>query len=355
VPDPDISIDLLDEPVALADFETLVIRQANRVMTDWYPEARAGARVLEAIPGIKEKILRKRLAKKGFYETEVDDVRRDGERKIPVRVRFRRIELGDETVVVVHCKDDAKAREIGALLEIYTTSLEKKKAELEVLFADLTEEKRRVDELLLNILPREIADRMKRGEKMIADRFEEASVLFIDIVGFTALSQSMAPDALVMLLNEFFTILDGLIDRHKLEKIKTIGDAYMVAGGIPRDLSDHTHAVMRMAIDAMAALGDFNRVHGTRFQVRVGINTGPIIAGIIGVKKFSYDLWGDTVNIASRMESTGIVGAIQVSESAYQRLRDDFEFTRRVDVDVKGIGTMATYVHEPRMGESDDK
>ena len=208
----------------------------------------------------------------------------------------------------------------------------------------LRAEKERSDALLRSVLPEVIADRITAEGTNIADGFAEATVLFSDIVGFTTLSQTLGPHALVELLNDLFTGFDELTERHGLEKIKTIGDAYMVAGAVPEYRRDHADAIARLALDMREYLRDFNRTHDTDLDIRVGIHTGPVVAGIIGKKKFAYDLWGDAVNVASRMESHGVAGEIQVTESTYHLLSRHFELERRGRIEVKGKGEIDTYL-----------
>ncbi|UNU24630.1 adenylate/guanylate cyclase domain-containing protein [Microcoleus vaginatus] len=200
------------------------------------------------------------------------------------------------------------------------------------------------DRLLLNILPEEIANRLKRGDSTIADTFADVTVLFADIVGFTQLSSRVSPTQLVALLNDIFSTFDNLAERHGLEKIKTIGDAYMVVGGLPIPRPDHAEAIAEMALDMQQAIIDFSNTHSQAFSIRIGINSGPVVAGVIGIKKFIYDLWGDTVNTASRMESHGLPGCIQVTETTYQQLREKYSFENRGAIEVKGKGQMTTYL-----------
>lgn len=204
-------------------------------------------------------------------------------------------------------------------------------------------EQERSERLLLNILPASIADQLKRDTRSIAYRFDEATILFGDIVNFTELSSGMSPTELVDLLNEIFSAFDHLAERHHLEKIKTIGDAYMVVGGIPNASPDHTFAIAEMALDMQAAIAQFKRGDESAFSLRIGIDTGPVVAGVIGLKKFSYDLWGDAVNVASRMESQGTADSIQVTAAVYERLRDHYHFEERGHIIVKGKGKMMTY------------
>ncbi|ARV61289.1 diguanylate cyclase [Nostocales cyanobacterium HT-58-2] len=199
------------------------------------------------------------------------------------------------------------------------------------------------EELVLNILPQPIADRLQAGESLIADQFDEVSVLFADLVGFTPFSARKTPAALVEFLNEIFSKFDQLAEKYGLEKIKTIGDAYMVVGGLPKPSSDHANKIAQMALEMQDCLAQFNAKHAEELQLRIGINTGSVVAGVIGMSKFSYDLWGDTVNIASRMESSGRPGKIQVTPSTYECLKEDFEFKQRGIIAVKGKGEMMTY------------
>jgi class 3 adenylate cyclase len=204
-------------------------------------------------------------------------------------------------------------------------------------------EEERSERLLLNVLPRSIAARLKQREDVIADGFPEVTVLFADLVDFTRHSQRSSPQQVVQFLDELFTAFDQLTKRYGLEKIKTIGDAYMVAGGLPDPRPGHAQAVADMALAMRDEVAGRTDPSGQPLQVRIGIDTGPVVAGVIGQDKFSYDLWGDTVNTASRMESLGVPGCIQVTARTYQRLRDGYRLQRRGLVAVKGKGEMVTY------------
>ena len=198
------------------------------------------------------------------------------------------------------------------------------------------------DTLLLNILPREIANILRSENRVIAESFDGASILFADVVNFTPLSASMSPVDLVNLLNEVFSYFDVLAERYSLEKIKTIGDCYMVASGIPRVRSDHAQAVVRMGLDILEFVKSRN-FNGHTLAFRIGINSGPVIAGVIGQKKFAYDLWGDAVNTASRMESHGMNNSIQITRSTYELIKDEFVCESQKPVSVKGKGEMEVW------------
>ncbi|HMC26517.1 MAG TPA: adenylate/guanylate cyclase domain-containing protein [Verrucomicrobiae bacterium] len=262
----------------------------------------------------------------------------------------------DEIESVVHCiemgADDylpkpfnpvlLKAR-IGACLEKKHLR-DKEQQYLE----QLQMEQEKSERLLLNVLPKEIADRLKGGEEAIADHFADVTILFADLVGFTTISQRMSAVDLVNLLNEIFSAFDHLAARHGLEKIKTIGDAYMVAGGLPVSRPGHAESIAEMALDMQQEINRFNEKYNTQIQIRIGINTGPVIAGIIGRKKFIYDLWGDTVNTASRMESHCVADGIQVTEKTRSHLDSKYVFHDRGKIEVKGKGGMRVYLLEGR-------
>jgi len=196
--------------------------------------------------------------------------------------------------------------------------------------------------LLLNVLPASIADQLKKQTGIIAQRFDDASVLFADLAGFTAMSARMGPSELLQLLNAVFSGFDELVGKYGLEKIKTIGDAYMVAGGLPDPRNDHLEAMARLALEMNANFQQTSSPFGT-LNLRIGLHTGSVIAGVIGVRKFIYDVWGDTVNTASRLESHGVTGRVHVSDAVYERLKDRFEFESRGTVELRGRGPMQTY------------
>jgi adenylate cyclase len=209
--------------------------------------------------------------------------------------------------------------------------------------ADLEQERRRSESLLLNILPEKIVHRLRGGETVIADRVGEATILFCDLVGFTALSQDLPADHIIDLLGKIFSGFDRLAAEQGVEKIKTIGDAYMAAAGIPERQSDHAIRIALLSLRMLAVVDDIASALDLRLQARIGIHTGPIVAGVLGTHKFAYDVWGDTVNTASRMESHSVPGRIQVSAATRVALGDQFKFEPRGTVEIKGKGMMQTY------------
>ena len=233
-----------------------------------------------------------------------------------------------------------------------TTSLEKKRLRDmdRILFARLQEEKELVEiekekseHLLLNILPGTIAGRLKAGEKTIANGHQIVSVLFADLCGFTKLSRKTSPADLVSMLNEIFTTFDDIVKNHGVEKIKTIGDCYMLVGGLPNPRDDHAHAVADTALEMVQALERINKNRDIDLAMRIDIHSGPVVAGVIGKIKFTYDIWGDTVNVASRMESSGLPGKIHISEQTMAELNSQFNLEERGMVECKGLGQVKTF------------
>jgi class 3 adenylate cyclase len=212
------------------------------------------------------------------------------------------------------------------------------------LFERLGEEQAKTEALLLNVLPKAVADRLRSKTEVIADRFDSASVLFVDIVGFTSISSVLSPTILVTMLDSVFRCFDNIVERHGLEKIKTIGDAYMAAAGVPDPCPDHARRTANAALEMLEAMSARRASGSEDLHCRVGICSGPIIAGVIGRKRFLYDLWGDTVNTASRMESHGVADQIQVTASTYDMLKHDYHFEPRGEIMVKGKGAMKTWI-----------
>lgn len=247
-----------------------------------------------------------------------------------------RVAAGDLTARV-DCKSEDELGMLCSTFNSMTSSIREK--------TELIEQKNRENEaLLLNILPGEIADRLKGGDHDIADGFADVTVLFGDLVNFTVLSSTMSAAEIVEMLNGLFRRFDQAANELGIEKIKTIGDCYMAVCGLPKPCSDHAARMGRMALRMAEATRDYSREKGLNLQMRIGLNSGPVVAGVIGTSKFIYDLWGDTVNLASRMESTGVPGQIQVTRSVYERLKESFEFEGRGMVQVKGKGEIETWL-----------
>ncbi len=230
---------------------------------------------------------------------------------------------------------------MAATIQVHSERLEDLVA---VRTRELNDEKATSERLLLNVLPSPIADRLKHGENLIVDRFDAVSVMFADLVGFTSMSAVTTPEELVTMLNELFSMFDKLAEKHGLEKIKTIGDAYMAVAGVPQPIADHAVAIAHMGMDMLDGLAGYTARTGTELSIRIGIHAGPVVAGVIGKNKFIYDLWGDTVNTASRMESHGVPGRVHITEAVRELIGDRFELEDRGPIDVKGKGMMTTYL-----------
>jgi class 3 adenylate cyclase len=216
----------------------------------------------------------------------------------------------------------------------------------------LEKERDRSERLLLNILPVSIAERLKQRQETIADGFAEVTVLFADIAGFTRLAATRSPREVVDLLNDIFSEFDHLAEKHGVEKIKTIGDAYMAAAGLPKHTPDHAEAIVELALDMQDAVARRGVIGEGPISLRIGINTGPVVAGVIGMKKFIYDVWGDTVNTASRMESHGVAGGIHLTEETYRRLKHAYRMEERGNLKIKGKGEMRTYLLTGRIASA---
>jgi adenylate cyclase len=225
---------------------------------------------------------------------------------------------------------------VGSMAYMFSRAVDETENRLQVQYD-------RAERLLRNILPESVAERLKEKEQLIADGFAQSSILFADLQNFTEFSGSTTPKNLVYILNELFSSFDDLLEQHGVEKIKTIGDAYMVASGLPKESGRHAEQILNYARAMLAAVNDFNKKQGLDFSIRIGVNSGPVIAGVVGKKKYSYDLWGDTVNVASRMETSGAPGEIHLSENTYRLIKDKYNVIKREPLQIKGKGLMQTY------------
>jgi len=261
-----------------------------------------------------------------------------GDRNLELPVLFND-EIGHLTTSFNHMIRSLREAQDG--LTCYAESLELKVDQRTAELGRKNEENLR---LLLNILPATIAERLKAGERIIADACSDVSIVFADIVGFTDLSTRIPAEQVVGLLSDLMSDFDVLAVRHGVEKIKTIGDAYMAATGLPAGRPDHAQAAVHLALDMLSAAAKYTTCDGVPLQLRIGINSGPVIAGVIGTHKFAYDLWGDTVNTASRMESHGVPNCIQITERTYNLVRHQYPFKPRGVIDIKGKGPMRAYV-----------
>jgi len=327
-----------------------ILASAKEILANPTPFANAGLgkrRVGEQVSDPQEKMVGPRLllAEK-VYTKGIDEIMTWHNQIIKNRVKnLQQLEFGllGLTLVVLLLEGMLVFRPAVRKLQQTLLALAKSLQETQEKSVRLAAEQEKSERLLLNILPEAIADRLKQDSQAIADGFGEVTILFADVVGFTELASRLSPKELVSRLNDIFSRFDALAEKHKLEKIKTIGDAYMVVGGLPEPRADHVSAIADMAIDMQHAIRQLNQETGESFSMRMGINTGPVVAGVIGTKKFIYDLWGDTVNVASRMESHGMPGSIQVTEATYRQLQTGYQFEERGVIHIKGKGDMKTY------------
>ncbi|EFC44625.1 predicted protein [Naegleria gruberi] len=285
---------------------------------------------------------------------------------ILARLRQSNETMGETLELVCLRKNDRKfPTRVSLSVSLLSTSNNMKKSVITCFIKDITtelkhnnlikEEKMKSEALLLNILPEPVANRLKAGETNIYENFKDVTCFFSDIVGFTTMSSTMEPNQVVAMLNEIVNQFDILCDSYDLEKIKTIGDAYFCCGGLHNCMqSDHPEKVVRFAIDTLGVIYIYNTQNNTTVNIRVGVHTGSVVAGVLGIKKFAYDLWGDAVNTASRMESTGLPGRVQISRDTYERVHDLFEFDLR-EIEVKGKGKMKTYVVKEKHHQNPNK
>jgi class 3 adenylate cyclase len=264
-----------------------------------------------------------------------------------MRHLFGRLNENDRDVLSLLANQAGAALENANWVETLEQQVTDRTAEAEAAREEAERANKANEDLLNNVLPKSIAARLKKKEPTIADGFQNASILFADLAGFTPVSQKMTPDELVKMLDAIFSRFDELVDQYGLEKIKTIGDEYMVASGIPIPREDHAQALADFALAMRDSLAEYSETNGVELRMRIGINSGPVVAGVIGKRRFLYDLWGDSVNTASRMESHGIPGEIQVTEATRDLLDGQFTFIDRGLIDIKGKGPMQTYLLRP--------
>ncbi len=256
-----------------------------------------------------------------------------------VRSLSKKLERSEKNRTLLELMWDRNSK----LFQTLNTEIEQQRELIQKQHRELEIERQKSENLLLNILPRPIAQRLKEDQSVIADHYNSATVLFTDNVGFTELSENLTPSELVQFLNQIFSTFDSLVEKYRLEKIKTVGDAYMVAGGFPEPRPDHVDAVADLALEMRESLAKFHTEKNQSVCMRTGIHTGPAVAGVIGTKKFIYDLWVDNFNTSSRMESHGVGGEIQLSEATYKVLKDKYILEQRGMIEIKGKGRLMTY------------
>ncbi|MCU0698212.1 MAG: GAF domain-containing protein [Myxococcaceae bacterium] len=269
----------------------------------------------------------------------LDGLRHDGS-VFPAEIASSRVQTRKKPLTTLVVRDISERLRVERELSQLNQHLE---ARISERTRELSEANRKNEALLLNVLPAPVAERLKAGESTIAERFDEVSVLFADLAGFTRMASGLPPERVVDVLRRIFTSFDALSDRHGLEKIKTIGDAYMVVAGLPEPVTDHRERAASMALDMLAAIRGLGDELGQPLALRIGLHAGPVVAGVIGTRKFAYDLWGDTVNTASRLESQGQPGEIHVADSFKRALDERFRFEPRGTIELRGVGPLVTW------------
>jgi len=336
----------LESAVAVADGESWQLLFENARFFEWFPPpAEAGdtdlALRFEGLDPAEAKVRLER-GRPYAFDREV----KVGARNLTVQVRLRSFALGGRKVVLVEGQNIAKQKEAEFMLDSYSRMAEKQNRELQ-------KEKERVEKLLLNIMPRTVYEEMKNFGTATPQRFEQASVLLLDFVGFTDMAVSREPGSLIAELNDLFTAFDRIVELFGCERIKTIGDAYMAVSGLPEPNPDHAANIARVALRFRRYIERRNAAHPTEWLCRIGIHTGPVIGSLVGVQKYVYDVFGPAVNLAARMEQLSEPMQITLCEETALALRDEFQLTERGEVEVKGFGRQTLYTLEgeyPRDG-----
>jgi adenylate cyclase len=325
----------LDEALAVADAETWQIVFENARFFAWFqPDVEDDDALAPRLPGLDEERARTRLAKGRTYAHEVEVG--SGARTVTVELKLRTCELQGRSHVVVEGRDVTKRKETEYMLDSYSRMAEKNTRELE-------REKERAQKLLLNIMPRAVYEEMKDFGSVTPQRFDEATILMLDFVGFTEMAVSREPGSLVSELNDIFSAFDRIVELFNCERMKTIGDAYMAVAGIPDASSDHAQSIARVALRMRRYLERRNTSHREPWLARIGIHSGPVVGSIVGVQKYVYDIFGPGVNLASRMEALSDPMQITLSEETFLLVREAFICSELDEVDVKGFGRRRLY------------
>jgi len=321
--------------VAIVDMQTWAIEFENARFFHWFPPVEDTDAPLPArIEGLNVERARDRLDGPRPYRTEVET--RSETRAIPVSIEIRPLPNSDGRRAVVECRDISKQREAEYMLESYSTMSERHTR-------DLQKEKERVEKLLLNIMPRSIYEELKDYGTTTPQRFDNATVMMLDFVGFTDMAISQDPSGLIAELNDIFSAFDRIVELFGCERIKTIGDAYMAVSGVPEETPEHAQNVARVALRMKRYLEKRNASHTEQWRCRIGINSGPVIGSIVGIQKYVYDIFGPGVNLAARMEEYAEPMTITLCEGTYDLLKDEFVCSSIGDFEIKGFGTRHLY------------
>lgn len=329
------TLQTLSIAVAVADADSWAVRFENARFFRWFPPTGEDAETLDGrLADLAVERARSRLAagRPHHFETEV----KDGARSRHLSVELRATEVDGDAVVVVEAADVSKQKEAEYMLDTYSAMVERNTR-------DLQREKERVEKLLLNIMPRSVFEEMTEYGTVTPQRFDDATILMLDFVGFTSMAVSRDPSALIAELNDIFTAFDRIVELFGCERLKTIGDAYVAVAGLPDPSPDHAHSAARVALRIKRYLERRNASHPEHWQARLGLHTGPVIGSIVGVQKYVYDIFGPGVNLAARMEQLAEPMEIAVSAATHALIRDDFLCSEIGEVDIKGFGTQPVY------------
>jgi adenylate cyclase len=327
--------------VAVVDADSWSVAFENARFFKWFPPEGDQDLLSARVPGFSPDRAASRLAENRphTFETEA----RSGGRQVPIRVTVLPVDVNGDRRVVVECWDISKELETQYMLDSYSKLAEKNAREL-------TKEKERVERLLLNVMPRAILEELKDYGTTTPQRFDEASIVMLDFVGFTSMAISQDPGAVITELNDIFSAFDRIVEMFNCERLKTIGDAYIAVAGVPEPAPEHAHSIARIALRVRRYLERRNAAHPTAWLARIGINTGPVIGSMVGIQKYVYDLFGPGVNLAARMEAISEPMRITCTEHTYELLKDDFMFTPRGEFDIKGFGPTQLYFLDNEVG-----
>jgi len=316
--------------VAVADPESWEIVFENARFFNWFgPDEEIDAGLNLRLPGFDSERATARLEKGRAYKFETESG--EGARKVPIEVTLQRCDFGDNGLVLVECEDIGKRKEAEYMLDSHTRMVEK-------YTRDLKREKERAQKLLLNIMPKAVYEEMKDFGSVTPQRYESATVLMLDFVGFTEMAVSRDPGSIVSELNDIFSAFDRIVELFNCERMKTIGDAYMAVAGIPEESSDHAQSIARVALRMRRYLERRNTSHREAWLGRIGIHSGPVVGSIVGVQRYVYDIFGPGVNLASRMETLAEPMEIAITEQTHELIRDEFICSDRGVEEVKGFG-----------------
>jgi adenylate cyclase len=325
----------LELGVAVADPESWEIVFENAQFFQWFgPDEDVDAGLNRRLPGFDSERAAERIEKGRAFKLEAESG--EGARKVPIEVTVRGCEFAGRDLVVVECEDIAKRKEAEYMLDSHTRMVEK-------YTRDLKREKERAQKLLLNIMPRAVYEEMKDFGSVTPQRYEKATVLMLDFVGFTDMAVARDPGSIVSELNDIFSAFDRIVELFNCERMKTIGDAYMAVAGIPEESSDHAQSIARVALRMRRYLERRNTSHREAWRGRIGIHTGPVVGSIVGVQRYVYDIFGPGVNLASRMETLAEPMEIAITEQTHELIRDEFICSERGVEEVKGFGEQRVF------------